>query len=359
MYATNRLHRGDKVEVVVEGAGGWLAIRPPQGSFSWINNGLLQPLTSNQNMFVVAPEGAVAEVRVGSALLRDRPTVVGSRLQRGAQVRAIGPGLNDRDGIWLPIEPPPGEMRYLPSQAVTRTPPAAAQTVLTAGVAGTSTFTAAAAPAAPQAAPTPDGLWRQAQQAERAGQTAEAIRLYQQAGTANLSVNQARAMEAFDRARWLDEQAKRQANQPGGFSSAPSTSVPNASSEVHYTGSPDRIAAVAADANAPTVRLAPPSAMNPPNYCPPAAPGVAAGPEDLANSTGGTGWLRRAGRMHENQKTYVLDNEQGIPMCYVTASPGVQLDIFVNRRVELAGRAEYNGELRNKVMVVEKIQAAP
>ena len=35
-YATDRLSRGTKVEIYREEASGWLAIRPPDGSFSWM-----------------------------------------------------------------------------------------------------------------------------------------------------------------------------------------------------------------------------------------------------------------------------------------------------------------------------------
>src|SRR5262245_35201887 len=35
-YATDRLSRGTKVEIYREEPSGWLAIRPPEGSFSWV-----------------------------------------------------------------------------------------------------------------------------------------------------------------------------------------------------------------------------------------------------------------------------------------------------------------------------------
>jgi hypothetical protein len=344
MYPTNLLHRGDKVEVVVEGSGGWLAIRPPEGSFSWVNTRFLQPVAAAQPVYVVAPEGAVAEVIIGSALMPARPNVVGTRLQRGAQLRSIGPGLTDPDGTWLPVTPPPGELRYVPAQAVAKTPPPAATQTAAAGA---STFTAAAvaAPTHPPVPPGPDGLWRQAQQAERSGQAAEAIRLYRQAGTANVSVNPARSMEAFARADWL-EKANRAGGAPGGFAMV---------SNPPAAGAADRLAPVPGDASAATVRLAPP---NPPTYCPPDPP-AAAPAADAANYTSSArGWLRRAGRVSESQRTYALDNAQGIPMYYVTGQPGVDLESSLNRFVEVFGRVEYRGDLRANYMIVARVQAA-
>src|SRR5690349_13195071 len=35
-YATDNLNQGDAVEVYREKPGGWLAIRPPEGSYSWV-----------------------------------------------------------------------------------------------------------------------------------------------------------------------------------------------------------------------------------------------------------------------------------------------------------------------------------
>src|SRR5439155_21350954 len=35
-YATDQLPRGMKVEIYREEPSGWLAIRPPEGSFSWV-----------------------------------------------------------------------------------------------------------------------------------------------------------------------------------------------------------------------------------------------------------------------------------------------------------------------------------
>jgi hypothetical protein len=350
MYATNVLHRGDKVEVLVEGTTGWLAIRPPQGSFSWVNTRYLQAVSPGQATYVVAPEGAVAEVVVGSSLKRDRPDVIGTRLQRGTQVRAVGAGRTDHDGNWLPIEPPPGEVRYIPAQAVAKAPPAPAA----AAVSGAAAVTAAAAATTAASPPNPDNVWRMAVQAERSGQTAEAIRLYQQAGTANLGVNPARAMEAFDRARWLDRESR--ATVPhGGFAPAPPPAATPPGQANYNAPSDYRLAPAGGEANGATVRLAAP---NPPAYCPPDGPAVGNVANTSAASATSRGWLRRAGRaIDSNTHTYVLDNAQGLPIYYVTALPGVDLASYVNRYVELTGSIAYRGELRAHHMSVARVQA--
>src|SRR4051794_8899708 len=44
LYPTNRLQRGQRVEVVKELPGGWLEIKPPAGSFSWVNTRFIDPV---------------------------------------------------------------------------------------------------------------------------------------------------------------------------------------------------------------------------------------------------------------------------------------------------------------------------
>ena len=63
-YATQRLPRGTRVEVYRHDPGGWLAIRPPEGSFSWVTARHVRA-TADKNIAEVILDGAVAWV--GSA----------------------------------------------------------------------------------------------------------------------------------------------------------------------------------------------------------------------------------------------------------------------------------------------------
>lgn len=121
LYSTNRLHKGDKVEVVRELEGGWLAIKPPAGSFSWINARFVQPLDAAKKTWVVVahPEARVP-LLLGSNIRTTKPTVEGVSVVRGTQLRSVGPMKSADDGRWLPVEPPPAEVRYLRAEAVTR-----------------------------------------------------------------------------------------------------------------------------------------------------------------------------------------------------------------------------------------------
>ncbi len=64
LYPTNRLERGQTVEVVEERPDGWLAIRPPDGSFSWINTRFLEHIVPNPPNWVVAMERVRVPVMV-------------------------------------------------------------------------------------------------------------------------------------------------------------------------------------------------------------------------------------------------------------------------------------------------------
>ena len=61
-YPTEKLKAGDKVEVYRHDPGGWLAIRPVPGSFSWVAGRYLQ--LGNKNIATVTEDRVAA--RVGS-----------------------------------------------------------------------------------------------------------------------------------------------------------------------------------------------------------------------------------------------------------------------------------------------------
>src|SRR5262249_26298006 len=87
-YVTNRLRAGTPVEVLQELDGGWLKVRPPEGSFSWVNTRFLEHIVPHQPNYVVAAEGVDVPVFIGSEVVKGR-TVVGAKLKRGAQVTSI------------------------------------------------------------------------------------------------------------------------------------------------------------------------------------------------------------------------------------------------------------------------------
>jgi hypothetical protein len=365
LYPTNVLRRGDRVEVLEEMNGGWLKIRPPAGSFSWINTRFVENIIPRKANYVVIDEQGRAPVLVGSSLRRERPTVAGTYLVRGTQVRSIGPAQTDSEGSWLPIEPPDTEVRYIQQSAVARsTAPAASPSGGVPVVAGAFVAGSVGAAAAPAAPPDPDALWRGAQQAERAGRIDEAIRLYRQAGTANLSVNAARAQEALDRANWLAARGQA-AGAPASPYAVRDVRAVNPGGEARYAMSPadGRITPVPPASGPVPVQFAS-GAGGPPPYqvvCTSegAVVNLAGVPTDTRGMpTSGPGRLRRAGRCIESQRTYVLEFERG-GLLYVLPQPGLDLEAYVNRHVELFGPITYRGDLRANAMNVCRVQPLP
>lgn len=109
-YPTQKLQRGDQVEVYRHDPGGWFAIRPPEGSFSWISG---EYVKSEDGQGTVIGDRVVA--RVGSEF-SDVRDVIQVRLHRGEQLQIIGqkefnPGPAAQ--TWYKIAPPSGEFRWI------------------------------------------------------------------------------------------------------------------------------------------------------------------------------------------------------------------------------------------------------
>lgn len=328
LYPTNRLRQGNVVEVVKELEGGWLAIKPPPGSFSWVNARFLRQ-ENRTTWVVVAHPDVQVPVLYGSSLKDDKPTVEGARLPRGTMVI----GIDDKarpadDGLWLSIEPPEREVRYVRADAVVKKQaPAPAAPGAAPPVQGPLTSNPAPIPPAPAAAPETDPRWLQAQQAEQSGNRADAIRLYEQLGNETARTNHDLAMRAYSRAQFLRDVNQHSAQQPGRPTAA-NRPIPSSDSRLYPI--PAALHAVAAPGPAP---------------CTPCqTQTTSASPATVHRS--GPGRLRRAAWCMDYQRTYALEDSQGRVRLYVTASPGIDLESHVNRNVEVFGPMAYRADWR-------------
>jgi hypothetical protein len=356
-YPTNHLKPGDRVRVLKEEEGGWLAILPPSGSFSWINKQLLsRPANWPANTWTVS--AAEAPVRVGSYISQSPPTVIGITLKTGAIVTGIANGVAhvDQEGTWLPIDPPQGEyphceVRYIRADVIHKPAPGAANTggLLTA------------APGANAAPGDADALYKQAVAAEK-WNPQQAITLYEQA--ANSDANPDRRLQILNRANWLRENLK----------NPTPTLVPGVApgNDLRMAAAPSesKVYPTAGDPSPNTnVRLAPPQGSAAPvgngwsatpvalNTSPSATPGAPAGPPAAGTEySSGPGWLQVSARTAEGKKTYVMVSDRGAPFYYVTGQQGVNLEPYLKRRVELFGQAIYSGDLRANYMRVARIE---
>ena len=105
-YPTDKLQKGEKVEVYRHDPGGWLAIRPPRQSFSWVSTRHLDPI---EDRMAVVNSGRVV-ARVGSTF-SDVRDVIQVRLEKGEQVELIESQATDSP--WCKISPPSGEFRWV------------------------------------------------------------------------------------------------------------------------------------------------------------------------------------------------------------------------------------------------------
>jgi SH3-like domain-containing protein len=115
-YPTDKLQKGDQVEVYRHDPGGWYAIRPPRGSFTWISKRHLA--IDGPSLATVNDSRAVA--RVGSSF-SDARDVIQVRLDKGEKVELIEVA---EDSLWCKIAPPAGEFRWVFSKFVDRDLPA-------------------------------------------------------------------------------------------------------------------------------------------------------------------------------------------------------------------------------------------
>lgn len=114
-YPTQTLSRGARVEVYRHDPGGWLAIRPPQGSFSWITARHLKA-TADRGVSEVLFDGAVAWV--GSIQTDPVQLKWQVRLNQGERVEtlgdkslSVGPGFATE--TFVKVAPPAGEFRWI------------------------------------------------------------------------------------------------------------------------------------------------------------------------------------------------------------------------------------------------------
>jgi hypothetical protein len=122
-YATSRLYTGESVTVVGDEEKGWLAIKPPRpgyDSFSWISVDSVVVTQSGMAAIVKVPE---APLRVGSRLYNAPPTVERFKAKQGTGFGVLGRAETSTDGAWLPVEPAPQEVRYIPAAAIRQDPP--------------------------------------------------------------------------------------------------------------------------------------------------------------------------------------------------------------------------------------------
>jgi hypothetical protein len=118
-YSTTTLQPGETVTVLRESKDqpGWYEIEPPKGSFSWINGKYVKQVDA-RHAYVDVGNSQTAPSYAGSALNSAQPNREIMKLSGGTALNLIGPSQAVGNENWFPVQPHPGEVRYLPAEAV-------------------------------------------------------------------------------------------------------------------------------------------------------------------------------------------------------------------------------------------------
>jgi hypothetical protein len=350
-YATNKLRYGDAVEVTKTLDDGWLEIMPPRQSFSWINARMLEQVGTNVWM-VKGERSQPVDVYYGSSVHEAKPDVRSTSVPAGSQVVSIAKAKTADDGMWLPIEPPPSERRYILSEALGRTnaisrPPAPS------GEAAVPPLPDAQARATSRTSTPSDGLMptqpagsisalvADAQKAEHARDYGSAIKSWEEVAKACEKTDASMALNCRNHIQWLrdriafietgnapmpranDRIAPRPASAYGASNCYPAPAAPS------YNGTSRSYSqATAADANR--------DSQPPPK-------------------TKRTGQLQQASWSPDNKPIYRLVSSDQRTYIIVLPQQGVDLTPFLNRNVELEGTLEYHSEPRKTYLVTTAV----
>ncbi|MGE0608147.1 MAG: SH3 domain-containing protein [Pirellulales bacterium] len=120
-YPTGKLPYGEQVEVYRHDRGGWYAVRPPLGSFSWVAARHLKQTEGHLGM--VMEEDVTAGVGSSFSDIREVQQV---RLDRGEEVEileSVTVGDGPAAEVWHKIAPPAGEFRWIARNHLSLDPP--------------------------------------------------------------------------------------------------------------------------------------------------------------------------------------------------------------------------------------------
>jgi hypothetical protein len=123
-YPTQLVNYGDALDVYLETADGWSAVRPPEGSYSWIaaEDGFLLP--GGKELEVVNAE---VPSWIGSRMGTPKKYNWQLKLQPTQVLAVLGESNQSLDGgedrLWFKVAPPQGEFRWIHTAMLAEQPP--------------------------------------------------------------------------------------------------------------------------------------------------------------------------------------------------------------------------------------------
>ena len=121
-YSTGTLRRGDRV-IVLSSRSGWTTIRPPSGTFDWVNASQVREQPDGSCVVTANPAGV--RFAADSAKMPGPPS---GTLEKRTVVRLLDHpdlkvGRGENAQLWRAIEPRADEVRYLRVDGLSRPPP--------------------------------------------------------------------------------------------------------------------------------------------------------------------------------------------------------------------------------------------
>ncbi len=346
-YPTEKLAAGAPVEVYRHDPGGWYAIRPPEGSFSWVSSRYLSP--GDEGLAVVNGENVAA--RIGSRF-SDIKDVIQVRLQKAEVVEVLGAEMDESGARrWYKIGPPSGEFRWVSGRFLDRQPVPVG--VRQAGGAENNPLTTAPAAAEPADAPgetepaaPPRVAARHAPDGPRS-LGPEQFRNEMEQIDLELSamVAEEPTVWHFDRLQLRAEQLLREA-QTAVERGRARLLVDKIAQFADLKRRHHEVAALREQTERSNQRWAQLSPMQ-------NGEGAAAGIDPRFD---GAGQLVRVTSAKPGAPQFVLLDEQGQPSVYVTPAPGLNLRYYVGQRVGVNGTAGFIPEQRARHIMASHVQ---
>ena len=331
---TTLLRKGDTVIVHGE-ENGWLAVQDPPGiirSVSWVQTQLIDFNKEKPIPQLVKVEETGALLRAGQMGQAQPSAIQKAKVPPGTILTVIGPGVKFEDRTWYPVAPPAGDYRYVPKSAVTIDKPAnMAFTVRDTTPAVRPAGGNVAAASIPGSANTPSygsargvnhPLWAQAEAAERDGRYDEAERLY---------FSLARAM-----------------NEPGGDHDVANLCY----TRIHALREKRRGQTGGSTSNTRPVAGTPTRSTND------RAAASSSDPRGDASHRTGRGRLVRSQIDLDGRTTYRLEDSRGDAAVYVVPGPGVDLQRYAGKVVEVSGVIHTRQGLSKPYIVATGIEPA-
>ncbi|MBA4062811.1 MAG: hypothetical protein C0501_03730 [Isosphaera sp.] len=247
----------------------------------------------------------------------------------GTILTVIGPKVTVDGKSWYPVVPPAGDVRYVPKAAVT------ADKAVNTSVTVRDTVPAVAAEFRPPA-------------------SRERERPEERAPVAHAPGSPVRTAPAVDHPLWAQAEA---AEKDGRLDDAEKLLFQLAK-EMNAPGG-DHDVANRCYTRIHTLREKKRGPAAPPPDRPLPRPEQRGTPVADRSGWNGPGRLVRSALAIDGRKTYALEPNPGVPVVYVVAGPGVDLERFVNRRVTVQGASQSHRDVSRPYVVATGVEPAP